>query len=219
MKTFALSFGLTVCLALQAEAHFIFLELPPEKPTSAQLRFSEEPLEETSPALQEKSAPFTVVTGDGTPIPFAPGEGAREGVIPEETSLIKGSLDYGVMDRGGIYLLTYHAKATRTIKSCIETIGLPLEVLAQAKDGALVVTVLLQGKPVAGAELVVNLPTVKKQAEATTNADGQATFPLEAGGWVGIRAKAEEARSGTLGDKAYEVVRHYSTLTFPYLAP
>lgn len=219
MKIFALSLGLTVCLALQADAHFIFLELPPEKPTCAQLRFSEEPLEETSPALQEKSAPFTVQTGDGTPVPFSAGEGAREGVIPEDTALLKGSLDYGVMDRGGIYLLAYHAKATRNTHKTTKIVGLPLEVLAQVKDGALVVTVLLQGKPAAGAELVVNLPTVKKQAEATTNAEGQATFPIEVGGWVGIRAKAEESRSGTLGDKAYEVVRHYSTLTFPYFTP
>ena len=91
------------------------------------------------------------------------------------------------------------------------------ERLGEVKDGTLTVTVLQGGKPAAGSELVVNLPTAEEQAKATTNEAGQATFPIEPGGWVGVRAKVQETRAGTHGDKEYKEVRSYSTLTFPYL--
>lgn len=216
MKRFALL--LATSLALSAQAHFIFLELPPETPAAAHMRFSEEPLEETDAELQEKSAPMAVTLNDGTPVAFAPGEKARIATVPEDVPLIKGSLDYGIMNRGGEYLLVYHAKAVRSVESAGKASGLLVEVLAEVKDGTLLVTVLANGKPAEGAELVVNLPTVKKQAKATTNAEGQASFPIEPGGWVGVRAKVQESKDGTFGDKPYKEVRSYSTLTFPYLA-
>ncbi len=216
MKRFALLLATT--FALSAQAHFIFLELPPAEPATAHLRFSEEPLEATNTELQEKSAPMAVTLNDGSPVAFAPGEKARVATVPEDAPLVKGSLDYGIMNRGGEYLLVYHAKAVRSVESAGTVAGLPVEVLAEVKDGTLLVTVLADGKPADGAELVVNLPTVKKQAEATTNAEGQASFPIVLGGWVGVRAKVQESKDGTYGDKPYKEVRSYSTLTFPYLA-
>lgn len=216
MKPFVLL--LAAGLALNAQAHFVFLELPPTEPATAHLRFSEEPLEATDAELQEKSAPMVVTQDDGTPVAFVPGENARVATVPEGTSLLKGSLDYGIMSRGGEYLLVYHAKAVRTVENAGKAAGLPVEVLAEVKDGLLVVTILLDGKPAAGAELVVNLPTEKKQAEATSDAAGQATFPIAPGGWVGVRARIQESKEGSFGDKPYKEVRSYSTLTFPYLA-
>ena len=204
--------------ALSTQAHFIFLELPPEAPATAHMRFSEEPLEETDAELQEKSAPMAVTLSDGAPIAFSPGEKARIATVPEDAPLLKGSLNYGLMNRGGEYLLVYHAKAVRSVESAGKAADLPVEVLAQVKDGTLLVTVLANGKPAEGAELVVNLPTVKKQAKATTNAEGQASFPIVPGGWVGVRAKVQESKEGTFGDKPYKEVRSYSTLTFPYLS-
>jgi len=216
MKPLALL--LAASCALNAQAHFIFLELPPETPDTAHMRFSEEPLEETDAELQEKSAPMTVNLSDGAPIAFSPGEKARVATVPADAPLLKGSLDYGIMNRGGEYLLVYHAKAVRSVEGAGKASGLPVEVLAEVKDGTLLVTVLANDKPAEGAELVVNLPTVKKQAEVTTNAEGQASFPIVPGGWVGIRAKVQESKEGTFGDKPYKEVRSYSTLTFPYLA-
>jgi hypothetical protein len=35
-------------------------------------------------------------------------------------------------------------------------------------------------------------------------------------GWVGIRAMVAEDKSGEHDGKPYTMVRHYSTLTFPY---
>ncbi len=216
MKPLALL--LAASCALNAQAHFIFLELPPEAPDTAHMRFSEEPLEETDAELQEKSAPMAVTLSDGTPVTYTPGEKARVATVPADTQFLKGSLDYGIMSRGGEYLLVYHAKAVRSVEGAGTVAGLPVEVLAEVKDGTLAVTVLSNGKPAEGAELVVNLPTVKKQAETTTNAAGQASFPIVPGGWVGIRAKVQESKDGTFGDKPYTEVRSYSTLTFPYLA-
>lgn len=219
MKRLALTLGIAASIALNAQAHFVFLELPPEQPAVAHMRFSEAPLEKTDAELQEKSAPMTVTTADGKPIEFAPGEEARLAQLPEGVSALKGSLDYGIMNRGGEYLLVYHAKAVRDLEGASKPVGLPVEVLSEVKDGEIIITVLADGKPAAGAELVVNLPTVKKPSEITTDAEGKATFPIEPGGWVGIRAKVQEAKKGTHGDKPYEQVRTYSTLTFPYPAP
>lgn len=218
MTKFALALGIAVGATLNAQAHFIFLELPSNEATTAHMRLAEEPLEASDADLQEKCAPMTVKTVNGTPVEFAPGESAMTATVSEETSALLGSLDYGIMDRQGVYLLVYHAKAVRNLENAGQTNGLPVEVLTEVKEGNLIVTVLSQGKPAAGAELVVNLPTAEEQAKATTDAEGKATFPIEPGGWVGIRAKVQETKSGTHGDKPYEEVRHYSTLTFPYLA-
>lgn len=219
MQRIVWTFGLLAGTALSAHAHFIFLELPTDQPNTAFMRFSEEPLEDTSAGLQEKCAPMTVKTENGTSLSFTPGEVARLATVPEDTALLQGSLDYGIMDRDGEeYLLVYHAKAAINVENAAKTIGLPLEISTNIESGDLVVTVLADGKPVEGAELVVNLPTAKKQAESVTNAAGQASFPIQTGGWVGVRAKVQESRSGTHGDKAYQQVRSYSTLTFPYFA-
>lgn len=217
MKQLILTLGIATSVALNAQAHFIFLELPPEQPNIAQMRFSEEPLERTDAELQEKSAPMTVTTVDDKPLEFAPGKEARLAQLPTGVWAIKGSLDYGIMNRGGEYLLVYHAKAVRDLEGAGKTVGLPMEVLSEVKDGEIIITVLMDGKPAPGAELVVNLPTVKRQSEITTDDEGRATFPIEPGGWVGIRAKVQAAKKGIHGNTPYEQVRIYSTLTFPYL--
>lgn len=218
MMKLALAFGIAAGATLNAQAHFIYLELPPNEPTKAHMRLAEEPLEASGPELQEKCAPMAVKALDGKPVAFAPGESAMTATVSEEASALLGSLDYGVMDRQGVFLLVYHAKAVRNLEGAAQTNGLPVEVLTEVKDGNLTVTVLKDGKPAAGSELVVNLPTAEEQAKGTTDAEGKATFPIEPGGWVGVRAKVQETKSGTHGDKAYEEVRQYSTLTFPYLA-
>ncbi|MBX3180087.1 MAG: hypothetical protein KF886_22275 [Candidatus Hydrogenedentes bacterium] len=205
-------------LALSAQAHFIFLELPPNAPDVAHMRFAEEPLEPTTPDLQERSAPMVVKTDSGAEVAFAGGEDARVASVSPETTALLGSLDYGVIERGGEFLLVYYAKAARNAAEAGAASGLALEVLADVKDGSLTVTVLHGGKPASGAELVVNLPGADEQATTTTNAAGQASFPIEPGGWVGLRARVVESRSGAHDGKAYTEVRSYSTLTFPYIA-
>lgn len=217
MKKLILTLGLVVLATLPARAHFIFIELPPNEAGVARMRLAEEPLEASNKELQEKCAPMAVKTGDGQAVTFEFGEDAMSAKVEEATPLLLGSLDYGIMTRGGEYLLVYHAKSARTPEIAAQEAGLPVEVLGEVKEGNLIVTVLQGGKPAAGSELVVNLPTADEQAKATTNEAGQATFPIEPGGWVGVRAKVQEARTGTHGDKEYNEVRSYSTLTFPYL--
>jgi len=211
----ALAMGSMV--ALSAQAHFIFIELPPNAPTTAKLRLAEEPLEASGKELQEKAAPMTVKTGDGQEVKFEFGEDSMTATVDEAAPVLTGSLDYGLMTRGGEYLLVYHAKAVRTPELAAKEAGLPVEVLGEVKDGNLNVTVLQGGKPAAGSELVVNLPTAEEQAKATTDEAGKATFPIEPGGWVGVRARVQETRTGEFDGKEYKEVRSYTTLTFPYL--
>lgn len=218
MKLLMTAATLGCLLAMNAQAHFIFLELPPNEPDVAHMRFAEEPLEATKPDLQERIAPMVVKTASGAEVAFAGGEDARVASVSPETTALLGALDYGVIERGGEFLLVYYAKATRRAAEAGAPSGLALEVLADVQDGSLTVTVLHDGKPAPGAELVVNLPGADEQATTTTDAAGQSSFPIEPGGWVGVRARVVESRSGAHDGKAYTEVRRYSTLTFPYIA-
>lgn len=200
-----------------ANAHFIWLELDADTPELLQVRFSEEPLEETTADLQAKAAPMAIHAADASPIATAIGEGALEGKAPADTPLVAGTIQYGVMDRGGeVYMLVYHAKGTRGAEPAAKASGLPVEIVGEVKDDALTITVLHDGKPVADSALVAVLPQELEHVEGKTDAAGQATFPLTEGGWVGIRAMVPVEGAGEHDGKTYERSRHYSTLTFEY---
>lgn len=203
-----------LCFAPQTSAHFIFLEL---KDDSVAMRFSEAPGEETEKELQEKAKPMAVKTDSGTAVTMAFGEDALSGTVAAEIKAVSGSLDYGVLDRGsqgrGVFMLVYHAKGVRSLAEAATKLGLPVEVIAEAKEGQLEIQVLRDGAPAAGAELTLSIEG-KEDLELNADEMGKAKVALPEKGTLGIRAMVREEKAGEADGKAYTFVRHYSTLTF-----
>ncbi len=55
--------------------------------------------------------------------------------------------------------------------------------------------------------------------EATTNQQGQATFPLTMHGRYAVRVRHIDSQPGTLGDKSYAQTKTYATVTVDVAAP
>ncbi len=217
--TSALIVSVAAMLAsVASHAHFTGLEVAPDSPQTLRLRFSEEILEATPRDIQEKAATMRVSTPDGAAIAMTFGEEFMSAPVPGNAPSIIGTQDYGVLDRGeagrGQFMLKYHARAARDAAAAAIASGLPVDVTAKVDGESMLVTVLLGGKPVADAELVVTLPQELAPAEAKTDAAGQARFSVKSGDWIAIRAMVAQTGSGQHEGKSYELVRHYSTLTF-----
>jgi hypothetical protein len=137
---------------------------------------------------------------------------------------VYGTCVYGVLAKGKApFKLTYYCKtavnATTTTKldRALPVGGekaLKLDVMAKfgAKPTA---TVLWDGKPLAGAQVVVTVPGYEGTEELTTGKDGTVALKLpKAKGMYALRARHIAAAKGKLKDKAYDEERSYSTLTF-----
>lgn len=220
MKLRILTTLLMVLSATATQAHFVWIELPPQEQGKAFMRLAEAPLEKTNQKLQELCAPMSVTTLKGQMVDFLPGDDKRVAEIDKNTPLLLGNLEYGIMDRresgGDRYLLQYHAKAARSLVEAGKETSLPVDILATVKDDSLIVTVRFKGKAYEGSELTLDLPGALEQLKGTTDAQGQATFPVESGGWIGVRAMVPETISGEFDGESYEKSRHYGTLAVPY---
>jgi uncharacterized GH25 family protein len=206
-------------LAVNAHAHFAWIELPPDAPGVVQLRFEEAPGERTRESLQELVKGMQAETNTGTTLSFTVGDGALESERPDGATRAWGSYDYGVLDRSeqgrGVFMLVYHAKAVAEASEAGEKVGLPLEVTAELDGQNLTCTVLYKGEPAADTEVFLSLPGVVEETEMKTDASGQVRALVMEDGWVGARATAPEEGAGEIDGEKYELTRHYSTLTFP----
>lgn len=135
------------------------------------------------------------------------------------------SYDYGVMTRGNdTFLLKYHAKSQPSPepdkwRAIADAQRLPLELVAQLKDGRTILTVLWQGKPLAQSTVTVTGPGIDKKREEATNEKGEVSFELKSPGLYSIRAKHTEATKGEFEGKPYSSIRHYSTLALSQGTP
>ncbi len=133
------------------------------------------------------------------------------------------SLDYGVLDKRdagrGLFWLEYYAKAAATPEASQTKLGLPVELSAvKGSDGRAVVTVWSGGKPIAGADVIVEGPVGTNTLEGKTGADGTIALPASSGP-IAVRALVVENAKGVHDGKAYDLVRRYSTLTVGAAAP
>ncbi|MCA9015713.1 MAG: DUF4198 domain-containing protein [Planctomycetaceae bacterium] len=131
---------------------------------------------------------------------------------------------YGVITRGeSQFLLKYYAKAfpqkSQRVWSKIScSKELPLEIVPVLKGEEVTLQVNWNGKPLANAELKISGPkTDSENVTATTNAQGQFQTKLTDGVYS-IRTKHTEEKKGEYNGDKYDSIRHYSTLTLPFVA-
>jgi hypothetical protein len=153
-----------------------------------------------------------------------PGEGDKAALSADcpasgATSL-EAFCDYGVYSHGGPgFLLQYYAKHlagdwVNNTDQLARAEKLLLDVVPSTKDKHLTLTVLYQGKPASGKDVVVVDPA-DKQHDLTTDADGKATLPDLMAGKYAVRANVIEAdKSGERDGKKFGQTWHYCTLTF-----
>ena len=129
------------------------------------------------------------------------------------------SLDhtYGLLDRNGeVFLLVYHgrmypANSRNQWAPPTSEQRLPLELVPSFADGRLMIHVLWQGQPLAGAELRA-IPAGTEPVDGKSDAAGQFSLAASRPGQYAVRAKYVEQKSGEQEGKKYATVRHYSTL-------
>ena len=231
--TAALICLLAVSISNQAYAHFLWLLPQSEGKNNAakvQLYFGEV-AEPDDPDLlkrltdikvwekQVKGKPqtYSLTAGDDslyiTPQPKGAGKAAY-GL----------SHTYGVITRGeSQFLLKYYAKAfpkqSQGVWSKINCAKeLALEIVPTLKGEEVTLQVNLNGKPLEGAELkIIGPETTSETVTASTNASGQYQTKITPG-LYSIRAKFVEEKKGDFKGDKYDSIRHYSTLTLPFVS-
>lgn len=211
--------------------HFLWIVPETGKPeakkagTKVHLYFSESASPDDPDLLKKVKSPqmwWRNAAGVLEPIFLHTGDDSLEGKLPEAGAAATYGLSqvYGAMTRGKeTFLLKYHAKAygssdPATWKAVAKADALPLEIVPLPQAGQLGLSVLWQGKPLAGALVTLEGPGVEKR-EGKTNDQGLYTTSLTKSGLFSIRAKHTEAASGKLDKDAYTSVRHYATLSLP----
>jgi hypothetical protein len=203
-------------VAAEARAHFPWIRLEPaaDRAASARVVFNELP-EVGEPDLSAKVAGMAF-QADGRPLAApapADGGGLRVDLGDRSPAVVEGTIDYGVLTRGGQppYLLVYSARAQARPENAPASRP-DLALVWTASGDRHVVRATWRGEPLADASVRV-LPDEAEEAEVRTDADGRATLPPTAKGATALLIKHVEPRAGEHGGERFEAVRHYATLT------
>jgi len=207
-----------------AQAHFAWLVLA-EDGGSVEVYFSEDATSNDAGLLDYVAgAKLWQVAGDDVrPLPLKQSEDALSAPLPGaggRKRLVVLRHELGVIERQGeTFLLNYYAKAGPTLRHAAWKNPAPrklvdLDILPQPHGEDVRLRVLWQGKPAAGAQVVIAGPGVKN-IETETNDQGEAEFSPHKPGLYSIRARHIEKRSGTADGKKFNSVRHYATLALP----
>jgi uncharacterized GH25 family protein len=208
--------------ASQAAAHFPWVAV--EKGDTVHVWFSEL-AEPDNAELLDRIAKINVWTrsaqGPKQPVTgleknVADGGGAWVAKVPTGTNAASASINFGVLERRGErFLLEYHAKyldaKSPELKKLARDESLKLDIVPQKADKAFDLTVLFQGQPAAGAEVVI-FDSVAAETTAKTDQSGRINMPITKPGLYSIRAKLVVKEAGKLGDQEYPQVNHYCTL-------
>jgi uncharacterized GH25 family protein len=146
----------------------------------------------------------------------ADGGGSLVASVPTGTTAASAYINYGVLERRGErFQLEYHAKYLDAKAADLKTLArdeaLKVDIVPQKSDKAFTLTVLFQGKPAAGAEVVI-FDSVAAETTAKADEDGRLEMPITRPGLYSIRAKWVVKEAGKLGDQEFPQTNHYSTL-------
>jgi N-acetylneuraminic acid mutarotase len=225
--------GLVACSTVQA--HFIWLApcadkqeepRPGQAPTSLEVFFGESPSPDDPELLgmlsgmklwrvaegQEPESLEPTKTDESLAVKLA-GEDESQA-----ESLYVATHDLGVRDKGGeAFRLVYHAKTgpvanAAAWKTEAASKLIALDVVPSVIDGTVRLAVAFHASPASKAEVKV-LDPAAKDVEGETDEDGKFSFPITSAGRYAIRVRHVEQSAGKVADKAYDTVRHYTTVT------
>ncbi|UUO06632.1 hypothetical protein M4951_25225 [Blastopirellula sp. J2-11] len=213
---------LILAIVAPARAHFLWL-VESESPKQLNLYFSEGPYAD-EPAILKRVADAVAfrLRDDKEPqeikFTLANDELTSEELKGRGDSLYVLTRSLGVMERGGEkFLLQYNAKTGPNLGKSAWKLDaskhVSLDVVPSIQDNEAVVTATFAGKPAAAAQVVVEGPAGKVEAE--TDAQGVAKFAISKAGVYAVRVRYIEKTAGQSGDDKYDTVRHYTTLTLP----
>jgi len=220
------SLALVALFAGQTLAHFLYL-VPAREPGKIQMILSENLNPETQIAVGNvNSLKLTArAYGQDRAMITIKSKHCVAAQVPDGTSLIYGTVVYGLMSRGErSSLLVYHPKLL--LGSGSEPVvgdSTDLEVVAHQQGNRTRFQLLYEGNPVAGAEGSIHLPDGKKE-KLKTDQDGF-TEAFAGKGRYGLWMRHILDKSGELSGKNYADEKHYATLvgelssSDPELAP
>jgi hypothetical protein len=212
--------------ARAAHAHFLFTRIcpPAEGGRVAEVYFSEYATA-GDPRYLDKvaTAEFQLQTTPGQfqPLPMRRLADRLRGHVPVAGPiLVAGKLDYGVLDRPGMppFLLRHYSKAVAGSTAEVNRFsltGTPIELIAAFEPQRVVLTALLNGKPMPNTKIDVVDADLTGE-ELKTDAEGKATFAPSAPGVYCAYVGHTLAESGTHRDKSYQEVRQFATLSFAW---
>lgn len=214
--------AIAVALALGswAQAHFLWIVSDPAS-SQARVYFSED-AQPDDPDLLDRLSDLKLNVLEGrdksSELPVA-----KEGdalVAPLGNAYgVSLSREYGVLERGGEkFLLHYHATSqVSPIRADWKRLGgeqVPLEIVPSQLGNQVELTLFWNGKPLADAVIVAEGAGLEK-VDAKTDAQGRIKVEPKKAGLLLVRAKHVVTQAGKAGDKAYDSIRHWTTLTVP----
>jgi hypothetical protein len=220
---FLVTLGAALTLASPAAAHFVWIDIVDNGGTpTARVMFGEsaEPGEGRLLAKIAKTRAWVrMADGTSTELKLAPPAtedqpAALTARLPAGATAVEAACDYGVYTRapGGVRL-QYYAKcmaagATKPQASKESR----MEIVPGRRDGKLEVTVLFDGKPDAGAELI-EVNDEGQGSDIKLNADARAIIKPPKSGRLALRAKhAAAGESGEIDGQRYGQTSYYATL-------
>ena len=224
----AVLLGLT--LGAGAEAHFLWLKSEAQDGKPQAVLFFGESAQDEAHHFPDKL--------DGTKIWRRAADGKRTEVAAtkvdnddrvayvgqlasDEPCVLETSAQYGLYSN---WLLTYytkhvHASANDQLAGAGASPELKMDIVPQAEDDSLVLTVLWDGKP--RADVGVSVKVADGDAkELKTDEKGQVTLKPAGEGLVAVVANfVDETAKGDFNGKPYAAVASYATLTLPWKCP
>lgn len=206
--------------ACPSYAHFLWAEIDAKPQPSLHLTLAEAAGEMTTGVSLDRLKAARAWDGAGKVLATAP-DGATL-AAPVATDFAAAQQTWGVLDKSeggrGVFLLQYYAKAARSVEAAAQDARLPLELFLRRDQSTLVATLKHNGKPVPLASVKLHEPDADKPRDLTTDAAGVLRFPAAKPGLYGLRAAVAETKKGAHEGKPYDLIRHYSTLTFTVAA-
>jgi hypothetical protein len=201
------------CLPAASQAHFLWVSFT--SPKSIAVAFQERPGDEALD-IAERQKLIKGIDKGGKAIPLQADGFVLNGAAGQAAGAL---LDYGVIDRSGqgrgVFWLKYYAKAATSIKDSQTSLGLPVEVSVSKKaDGAVVVHVTRDGKPAAGADVVLESgPTPPQEGAPGVKTDAQGNVEFKSSSDpICVRALVVDNSKGSQGGLNYESIRSYCSL-------
>src|SRR5262249_44674529 len=229
MRHFLSAVGAILLTTQAGHAHFLFLRITPpaEAGRAAEVFFSDLP--EAGDTRFISKIAHTQLWVQREPGKFAPlkahqGDDRLRAVLSPGGSLaVIGHCEYGVLPRKTPFLLRHFPKAVDgtadEINKLQPTDKVPLEVVAMFSPDRVVVKALHNGKPLPGAPFFA-VGTGLKDVKFAANEQGEASWQPPRPGRYAIYTQLFSKVAGKRGDKPYEEIRDFATLTFTWpLAP